>query len=436
MADMQATDSLLQTVPIAAAPRYRLLTLGSQGDLLPFLHLAQGLRRLGRRVDLIGAPMHRAATQAAGLPFSAWASEADELAILTDPRLFNPRRSLEALFARYGEHLQAQVDALGQAEPAEVVMAHPLAVPAALLARAQGRARFVVSACLAPSNLRSCADPLLVGELPIPAWVPQVWRRALWRWVDRHFVDPHVLPALNAAQARLGLAPVQCFLPHLQQAPDAILTLFPDWFAPTPTDWPPNLLSHGFPLQEEAQTMLEPRLQDFLARHPRPWVCTPGTANWQAGRFFASAATALQQLGRPGLFLTRRPEQLPAQLPDSIAWFPHAPLRSLLPQAAGLMHHGGIGSSAEGLKAGIPQFVTPFAFDQFDNATRLQRLGVADVLPATRLKPRALARRLLALEARLSRDAEPLQRTRAALDQPLDAAALLQRLERQLQLGQ
>ena len=49
----------------------------------------------------------------------------------------------------------------------------------------------------------------------------------------------------------------------------------------------------------------------------------------------------------------------------------------LLPKLAALIHHGGIGTSAQCLAAGIPQLITPWAHDQFDNASRLRRLGVA-----------------------------------------------------------
>ncbi len=51
-----------------------------------------------------------------------------------------------------------------------------------------------------------------------------------------------------------------------------------------------------------------------------------------------------------------------------------------MPHAAALVHHGGIGTTAQGLAAGLPQLVSPLAHDQFDNAARLQRLGVGRTL--------------------------------------------------------
>jgi rhamnosyltransferase subunit B len=85
------------------------------------------------------------------------------------------------------------------------------------------------------------------------------------------------------------------------------------------------------------------------------------------------------------IFLTRHQEQVPADLPATMLWQPYVALSELLPRAAGLVHHGGIGTTAEALRAGVPQLVTPFAWDQFDNAARMKALGVGMALPAARL---------------------------------------------------
>jgi rhamnosyltransferase subunit B len=59
-----------------------------------------------------------------------------------------------------------------------------------------------------------------------------------------------------------------------------------------------------------------------------------------------------------------------------------------------IVHHGGIGTSSEALYAGKPMLVVPHGFDQPDNAARLKRLGVADVLPAARYRENRVASRL------------------------------------------
>src|SRR5690606_2361785 len=87
-------------------------------------------------------------------------------------------------------------------------------------------------------------------------------------------------------------------------------------------------------------------------------------------------------------------EQLPAQLPTPVLWQDYVPLRALLPHVAALAHHGGIGTTAEALRAGTPQLVVPLAHDQFDNAARVRALGVGASLHARRLSSARMARQL------------------------------------------
>ena len=100
--------------------------------------------------------------------------------------------------------------------------------------------------------------------------------------------------------------------------------------------------------------------------------------------FFAKAVDACASLGQRALLISPFRDQFPAILPAGAIHVPYAPFSALLARLSGLVHHGGIGTSAQALAAGIPQLVVPpFAHDQFDNAARLPRLGVAVTLDTT-----------------------------------------------------
>ena len=90
----------------------------------------------------------------------------------------------------------------------------------------------------------------------------------------------------------------------------------------------------------------------------------------------------LKRLRRRGVFLSKSAQQIPADLPAQILYREYAPMNTLLPRSAALVHHGGIGTTAEALAAGIPQLVVPYAYDQFDNGERLRRLGCGASLKA------------------------------------------------------
>jgi UDP:flavonoid glycosyltransferase YjiC (YdhE family) len=89
--------------------------------------------------------------------------------------------------------------------------------------------------------------------------------------------------------------------------------------------------------------------------------------------------------------LTRFPEQVPATLPGGVRHVDFVPFRWLLTRSSLLVHHGGIGSMSQALAGGVPQVIMPMGFDQCDNATRVERLGVGRGLPPKRFRGPALA---------------------------------------------
>jgi rhamnosyltransferase subunit B len=309
-------------------------------------------------------------------------------------------------------------------------------VPAAAISRERGAINSIVAAYLAPANLRTCHDPLMIGPASVPRWVPMSWRRALWRFVDKTWIDPVAVAQINAAREPLGLAKVDSLFTHIADAPDLSVALFPSWFAPPVPDWPRPMIMGDFPLLEAAtQDGFSNELAAFLAAGERPFVFTPGTANFHAADFFARALAAVNRLGRRAIFLTRERAQVPADLPETVLWQPYVPLPALLPHTAVLVHHGGIGTTAEALRAGVPQLVTTFAWDQFDNGARVAALGVGTVTPAKRLRPRKLARDLEALATSDAIHGRCAQLA-ARFVPPHDVTALCTELERVVSAGQ
>lgn len=419
-------------------PEYVVVTIGSAGDIHPLLHIARALQGFGRSVTFVTHIHHADLVQRAGLPFIGIGSEADYLRLVANPNLWDPKKAFAALMANYRELLD-QIDQAIRSVRVHgpvIALAHPFAVPAAAISRERGSITAIVAMYLAPSNMRSCHDPLTIGPTAVPAWVPMSWRRALWRFVEKGWIDPAAVSHINAAREPHRLPPVRSLLTHIADAPDLSVTLFPPWFAPAVPDWPRPLIEGDFPLFDAAaKDGFSAELSAFLAAGDKPVVFTPGTANIHAADFFARALAAVDSLGRRAIFLTRERAQVPAQLPPSVLWQPYVPLSALLPRAAALVHHGGIGTTAEALRAGIPQLVTPFAWDQFDNGARVTALGAGVVMPAARLRPRKLARRL---EALLTSDAVGARcaHLAARFTAAHDPAALCREIERLVLAGQ
>ena len=256
----------------------------------------------------------------------------------------------------------------------------------------------LVSVCIQPSLLRSVSQPPVLKPLPLSHQMPRVWNRS-WLWLaDRAMVDPLVRAETDGFRGELKLPPVRRGFGPWSLSPLLVLGLFPEWFAPPQADWPPQVRLTGFPLFDEGEAAaLLPEAVAFLNAGEPPVVFTPGSAMRHGRAFFKSAVDACHQLNMRALLMTRYQDQVPGNLKPSIGSYKFLPYSRLFPQARLVVHHGGIGTASQALRAGVPQLVMPMAFDQHDNASRLERLGVAECVSPGRFSARAVARAIARL---------------------------------------
>ncbi|PIG09513.1 glycosyltransferase [Comamonas sp. 26] len=381
----------------APDPLIVVATSGTGGDILPFITLGQGLMERGHRVLMLVPKFHESVVLGAGLPYRTFGTHGEWQVLLNDPDLWDERKCWGVIWRGLVPHLGALRQFLQQfpANDSCVVLSHPILIPMVALARSVRPDLHIVACHLAPSNLCSSHDMLAAGSLCIPGWIPISWRQALWKLVHKGWIDPVTLPSLNAARGQIGLPPVPHFFEHILTAPSASLGLFPNWYASVQPDWPESFSEGEFVgTAAQSKAVLSPELEEFLSSGASPIVFTPGTGHQHAARYFNTALKTLKRLGRRGLFVTPHAAQLPDSLPSSVMWQAHVPFASLLPRAAVVVHHGGIGTTADAFRAGTPQLIVPFAYDQFDNGLRAKRLGVANVLLAKRLSVRRMQTRL------------------------------------------
>ena len=376
--------------------------VGSGGDVHPYVSVALALQRRGHDVSMIINPHFEPLLDRVGLRFVPIGTADDYDAVLSHPDLWHGRRGLGVLggaLRRWGregfELIRAEA---GRGAP--VLVAPGLGFSARVAHEVLGLP--LVTMHLQPSCLVSAHEtPVLHARLrSINRW-PAPLKRLVLALGDR-LADRALAPAANSLRAELDLPPVRRITSRWWHSPQRVIGLFPDWYAAVQPDWPRQTTLTGFPLYDAAEAApLAPALDDWLsacgAAGRRPVVFVAGTGNRQGARFFRAGADACRRLGRPGLLLTRFPEQLPDPLPDGVRHADYAPLGQVLPRAAAIAHHGGIGTAAEALRAGCPQLVMPMTFDQPDNAVRLERLGVARTLWPAAVNGRAAARALDAL---------------------------------------
>ena len=386
-----------------------IVAAGSHGDVLPFVGLGRELQARGHEVHLFASGAFATLAGEAGLPFFEVMSAAEYRRLLADRDATEPRKGM-VLLAQAVMTTQRRCLALLQreCEPGRTLLVgSSLAWATRLLGELQQVP--VATLHLAPSWFRSNHRAPSIGPLGHLERAPAFVKRLIWRLMDRRFLDPLFAAPLNALRAEHGLPPLERLFDRWMHEADLTLGAFPAWFAPTQPDWPTGLPLCGFPLYDHGDDApLPPAVERFLAAGAPPVAFTAGTANASSHDFFDTSVRACQLSGRRGLLLTQDASQLPATLPPQVAHFAYVPFKALLPRLAALVHHGGIGTTSQALRAGVPQLVRPMGFDQFDNARRVLALGVARQVLPRRYRPAAVAKALDALLA------DPVVRARCA----------------------
>ena len=239
---------------------------------------------------------------------------------------------------------------------------------------------------LQPMALFSADDPPFAKGMEVLTRIKVKPLRMAWNRVWIAFflkvLRGRYAPPVDVVRAKFGL-PKLTSAPFFQFeiTPVMSLGLWSPSYAPLPSDFAGRLQLTGFTSfdsdsgQEET---LDADMQTFLASGSPPLVFTLGTmAVASPGSFFTASLDAARALGRRAVILAGKTD-LPAS-PDIIVreYVPHS---LLFPHAAIIVHHGGMGTTAQALRRGIPQVIVPHFLDQPDNGRRIRALGVGDVI--------------------------------------------------------
>jgi rhamnosyltransferase subunit B len=390
-------------------PRILLATLGSLGDLHPYIAVGKALLARGQHVRLATSIDYRARVEAAGLEFAPLApsiaelGDREQIALRFFHRLRGPRRLIDGMVM--APLRRAYADMRAAAEGVSLAVSHPITPTLPLIA--EGRGLPWLSSVLAPYSLFSITDPSVIPSLEWLHRLPHLGGRPYGLVLDfvrtamRRWERP-----LHTLRAELGLSSAKgSLLMDGQFSPRGTLALFDPALAAPQPDWPARTLVCGAALHDDPDPQdataasgeaLE-ALERFLAAGPPPVVFALGSsAVWLARHYWKHAIAACEALGIRGLLLTGMP--LERRVPASVAAFDYLPYSRVFPRAAAIVHQAGIGTLSFALRSGRPQLLTPAGFDQPDNAARAARLGVGRVLPFRRAQSAArIVRELRAL---------------------------------------
>lgn len=407
--------------------------IGSAGDVHPFVSIGRALAARGHRIVFCTHPPFEPLATNAGFAFVPIGTAPEYEAAIANPALWNPRTSFRVLWSVIAPTIRSHFDVLASLATRDTLLVGSLwALSARLMQEVHGTP--YVSVQVSPSTLLSADAPPTHPRMTIPAWLPRVARASLMDLLETKLLDRALGPVLNGVRTELGLAPADHILGTWLHSTDGVLCLFPEWFAPPQSDWPRNRAMCGFPLAHDERADDAPdrepdrELERFLSSGPPPVVFTAGSTLLDERAWFGSIEHTLQRTKTRAIVIARNAAIAFSGQPQVLARS-FVPLGTLLPRCAAIVHHGGIGTAALAFASGIPQVVTPFAHDQFDNAARVARIGCG-----VQLKALASGDALAAAIDHVSRDRviairceEAKRRLQRAPDACIEAARYIER---------
>lgn len=383
--------------------RFRLICMkitifaaGSRGDIQPCVALSRGMQQAGYQVRLAAPANFADFIQQHEVEFFSLRGDIQQIMAGDTGREFmesggaNPLKSIRAvrkMIAPVIMSMAADVYASCQGADALICLG---------IFSAFGQS---IAAALNIPILHVEPVPLLpTRAFPAPSWPiqqdlgglhnylsGQAMLQTIWQWYR---------PFVNAFRQTLGLTPYSAVRFHDALRSTPTLSAYSAGIIPRPADWPEShFLTGAFFLDPRDDWQPSPELTAFLAGgEPPVYIGFGSMAGREPQRLTRLTLEALALSGRRGVLVTGWGGLRPELIPNNVFVLDSAPHAWLFPRMAAVVHHGGAGTTAEGLRAGVPTVIVPFAFDQAFWGARIKALGLGpEPLPQNKLTAVRLA---------------------------------------------
>jgi UDP:flavonoid glycosyltransferase YjiC (YdhE family) len=346
------------------------------GDTFPFLFMGRALADRGHEVLLLGNEDYRAYLQDDRIKY---------IPIISPERFYREREIHRRGTDQISESVDffhwccAQIEPVyhfirEQYEPGETVVCGQSYAMGARVAQIRHQIP-LATVHVQPFWMRSSFD-----MPPLPTWMTRVAGPALQALIDL-VIDHTFGRDIKRYCQPLGVYPTKRMMRTWWNSPELILGLWPEWYSQPQRDWPTHTVLAGFPIPSEMKANFEsPDLDEFLAGGEPPIVFSRGSSDRRADQFLKTSIEVARNLRRRALFISPASVIEKVDLPEGMKAFSFVPFDAVLSRSAAHVHHGGIGTIALSLRAGVPQLTVPAGLDQPDNSERLRRLGVSDLI--------------------------------------------------------
>jgi rhamnosyltransferase subunit B len=360
-------------------------TIGSLGDLHPKIAIALELRKRGHEIAFATHQEYQAKIEALGFKFHRMRPD--------NTALDNPEEMARMMDLKTGSEYiitkwvcpvlrETYTDLMECATNADLIFAGEGVVVAGMVAEKLGIPW--VSTAMAPISFFSVFDPPVLPVFPFLAKLRgfgSIANRGIINFAklfSKSWAEP-----VHQLRRELDLPPLtgnpfidDKFSPHL------VIALFPSVLAKPQPDWPANTVLAGATFYDGSggETQLEPQVKDFLDAGEPPIIFTLGSAAVMApGNFYSASIEAAKMLNRRAILLIGK-NAVPENISDEILAVNYVPYSEIFSRGCAIVHQGGIGTTSQALRAGIPTLIMPYSHDQPDNAARVEKLGTSRVI--------------------------------------------------------
>ena len=369
-------------------PRIIFSAIGTKGDIHPMLGLATKLAERGYDVAFLSNDYFKPIIEAAGIAFVSvgtleqyrsghsnsgiWKQDAQAIANLAQecwipsvlPAFSYVSKAYEqdkeivvvTLFSDNGAAIAAELLGI----PIIMLYLSPSAVPSDHLSLpygvTHGRVKKFIHRAL--SYARKIFNPIAVLTLR-----RSNYSRFITNFRQSHGLLPSKERKKNGQNAFLDIA------------------FFPEWFAARASDWPTKLSFLGFPLFDTIETPARSLVDAFIDEKGAPILFFTGTGVDDVEAVFRAGREICEHLSLPGIFIGGSNGARLLVGNENCLHLPYVDFEHTLPKCKAIVHHGGIGTTAQAIRAGLPQIIRPLSFDQPDNASRIYSMGIGYCIP-------------------------------------------------------
>jgi UDP:flavonoid glycosyltransferase YjiC (YdhE family) len=399
-----------------------ILAMGSRGDVQPYVALGAGLVRAGHQVRLLSHENFQGMVQGSGMEF--WPLRGDVEAVLKEGRfqdslekgdMLKILRLMQEETTRRGR--DGIIDALPACEGAEMLIGGMSALGGGLALSEKFKIPFVQAYPFPFTPTKAFPSVAIAAGGAWPGainWLTHFFTRQMF-WLTLRGGDQVVRKEV------LGLPQLPWWGPFGQMSKQRMPVLYgySEHVLPRPADWPAYIDVTGFWFLDPPGDWVPPAdLVDFLKAGPPPvYIGFGSMVTRDPEQTAALVLAALRRTGQRGVIQSGWGGLKPGDLPDNVFMAGNLLHSWLFPQMAAVVHHGGVGTTAAGLRAGVPSVIVPFFGDQPFWGNRVAALGVG---PAPIPKARLTEERLAAAITRAVSD-EGIRRRAQALGERIRA---------------